>query len=233
MSSPINSTELKSFYSGLIISDGTIDKGVSKRAFSLRTINKDFAEYIKTFTEQHTNFNVRIEYKPAYVNFCNHKETWVVIIKANPYFAKMYHMFYDDYRKKYINKSMLNWLDLRGLANWYMSDGYCTNVGKTQGNITDCRVEFCNDCFSQSDNELFCKWLTEFGYKTNPIKRGNVYRARMSLYDAQKFFVDINPFVVPSMKYKLYMGITRNWFSEDYLKLKSDILAHELAFKPL
>lgn len=233
MTSQINSTELKSFFSGLIISDGYICKGVSKRAFQLKTVNKDFAMYLEDFTNTYTNFKTRVRYLPYRLdaNGVNHKEHWEFTIFANPYFAKLYHVFYDDYRKKYINKDMLAWLDLRGLANWYMSDGYCTNVGKTKGNVINCRVEFCNDCFSYEDNLLFCEHLTKMGYKTNPIKRGKFYRARMGLYDAQKFFVEINSFVVPSMKYKLFMDIERPWFSQEYLNLKSDILAQGLAYK--
>ena len=233
MTSQINSTELKSFYAGLIISDGYIAKGVSNRAFILRTINKDFAEYIESFTQAHTNFTTRIKYLPAKIdnNLVHHKEHWEFSTKAHPYFAKLYHIFYDDYRKKYIHPDMLSWLDLRGLANWYMADGYCTNVGKTKGKIVNCRVEFCNDCFTYDDNLLFCKYMSGLGYKTNPIKRGNVYRASMSLYDAQRFFVEINQYIVPSMKYKLYMNIQRPWMTDEYLLLKSDILAQGLAYK--
>ena len=100
-----------------------------------------------------------------------------------------------------------------------------------KGNIVDCRVEFCNDCFTYDDNVLFCNYLTSKGYKTNPIKRGSFYRARMSLYDAQRFFVEINQYVVPSMKYKLYMGIDRPWMTQEYKELKSYISAQSLAFK--
>lgn len=233
MSTPLTATELRSFYAGLILSDGFIENGVSKRAFSQKTINEDYADYILSYTNEHTNFKVVKRYLPFRQSRdgVNHREHWEIRIKAHPYFAKLFHLFYDDYRIKYINPKVLNWIDLRGLANWYMSDGYVTNVGKTKGKIVDCRVEFCNDCFTESDNLLFCNWLTDFGYRTRPIKRGKFFRARMSLFDAQRFFVDINPFVVPSMKYKLFMMVDRDWFSEDYTQLKSDIEAQGLAQK--
>ena len=232
MTTPITATELRSFFAGLILSDGSIDRGITNRAFSQASVNRDFIEYIDSFTQTYTNFKSNIVYIPAYSKLgINHKESWRFRINAHPYFAKLYHLFYDDYRKKYINPKVLNWLDLRGLANWYMSDGYCTNVGKTKGNIVDCRVEFCNDCFTYDDNVLFCNYLTSKGYKTNPIKRGSFYRARMSLYDAQRFFVEINQYVVPSMKYKLYMGIDRPWMTQEYKELKSYISAQSLAFK--
>lgn len=233
MTSQISATELRSFYAGLILSDGTIDKGVSKRAFALATVNEDFADYIIDFTKTYTNFEITKKYSPAKLDSKNvqHKQYWTVSIKANPYFAKLYHLFYDDYRKKYINPKVLNWLDYRGLANWYMSDGYCTNVGKTKGLVVGCRVEFCNDCFSFNDNQIFCNWLSNFGHKTKVIKRGSCYRSRMSLYDAQVFFVKISDFIVPSMRYKLFMNVERSWFTEDYKTLKSDILAQGLAFK--
>ena len=233
MPTPITATELRSFYAGLILSDGTVDKGVSKRAYTQKTINKDFADYIKNFTDTYTNYKSTIRYFPARIdkNKVNHKEHWGFIVKAHPYFAKLYHLFYDDYRTKYLNPKVLKWIDHRGLANWYMSDGYVTNVGKTKGKIVDCRVEFCNDCFTLEENEIFCEMMRRLGYTTRVVKRGKFYRSRVSLYDAQKMFVDIYPFVVPSMRYKLFMNIDRKWFTKEYEELKSDILAQGLAFK--
>ena len=42
----MNSTKLRGYLTGLILGDGSIDKGVQKRAFSIKSINKDFIEKI-------------------------------------------------------------------------------------------------------------------------------------------------------------------------------------------
>lgn len=38
----MNSSELKGYLTGLIVGDGYIDGGVTKRAFAIKSINKEF-----------------------------------------------------------------------------------------------------------------------------------------------------------------------------------------------
>jgi hypothetical protein len=50
-----------------------------------------------------------------------------------------------------ISEKALNWLNPEGLANWFMSDGYITLVGKTKGIIKDRRVEISTDRYKKED----------------------------------------------------------------------------------
>lgn len=219
----LNSNELKSFYAGVILGDGTIDKGVHKRSLTMASIQKDFVTYLDDFTKQYTNFETFVKEKNATVdkNGVNHKKHWIFGIRAHPYFNKIYHQFYDDYRKKYINKEILNVLDFRGLANWYMGDGYITLVGKESNNITSRRVQLCTDCFTKSDNELIASWLSEkFGYDTSIIKRQRFYRINIKLKSAQNFLMDIKDFILPCFYYKLDLKFETkpNWMRNDYFE---------------
>ena len=54
----MNTTELESYLTGLILGDGYIDKGVTSRAFYLKTINKEWAEKVYLDLEKTTNFKV-------------------------------------------------------------------------------------------------------------------------------------------------------------------------------
>lgn len=40
----MNSSELKGYLTGLIIGDGTIGKGITKRSFAIKSICKDFID---------------------------------------------------------------------------------------------------------------------------------------------------------------------------------------------
>ena len=238
----ITATELRAFYTGLILSDGSIDKGVRNRAMTLKTINEDFAQYIIDFTRMYTNFPNKSVYKPARISpdGVNHKEHWAVSIGACPYFAKLYHYFYNDYRIKRLTPQCVSWLNTtQAWANFYMSDGYVCNVGKNSGFIRDCRVDFCTDNFTEEETIKLAKQFSNFfNAKTTIVRRKKndmtMFRFRVSVYDAQDFLVNIDPYVVPSMKYKLIMGYSkpRKWFTKEYcLLLNRYNSAHPLNIK--
>lgn len=229
----MNSSKLKGYLTGLILGDGHIDKGVSKRAFSIKSINFDFIEEIQSTLSETTNFTMYIKQIPSsYKDGVNRKAYQELRIKAHPYFAKKYHYFYNDFKKRVITTTTLSWLNLEGLANWYMSDGYITLVGKTKGIIKDRRVELSTDRYSYNDVLKIKRYFEEsFGYKVKIIdrKRNNQYRIRISLKDAQDFFVMIRPHVVDSFLYKLDMkyDYKPEWMTEEYYSLMKYISQRE------
>lgn len=227
----MNSSELKGFLTGLIFGDGFIDKGVTKRAFRIKSINYDFLEYIKEQLEDCTNFHIEIQpHKARSTPECNHKEYWELYIQAHPYFSKKYHHFYDDYKHRISSKEALSWLNPIGLANWYMGDGYICLVGKTKGMIRDRRIDICTDRYSKSTVESMQKMLkNSFDLDTSIIKRNNTYRIRVLKNSYLKFYNIVFPHLVPSMQYKLYFGyeVQPKWMDNEMWliqnKLKSAI----------
>jgi hypothetical protein len=51
----MKSSELKGYLTGLILGDGTIDKGTTKRAFRIKSINFDFIDKIEKDLKDTTN----------------------------------------------------------------------------------------------------------------------------------------------------------------------------------
>lgn len=229
----MKSSELKGYLTGLILGDGTIDKGVTKRAFRIKSINHDFIANINDNLRKNTNFDIRVRYFQATkrdgVNRQSYSELY---IKAHPYFNKKYNHFYNDYRQRRITTESLSWLNLRGLAAWYMSDGYVVHVGKKSGVIKDRRVELSTDRYRKEDVIKIQKHLEdEYGFVTRLVHRGKgVYRLRMSLLSAQHFFVMIEPYVVPSMRYKLLMSYEYKpkWMTLEYYDLMNRLQSAEL-----
>lgn len=227
------SSELKGFITGLILGDGSIDKGVTKRAFRIKSINHDFIRYIGEVIRKSTNFDVKITYHPAtYKDGVVRKSYSELYIKAHPYFNKKYNHFYNDYRKRRITTEALGWLNPRGLAAWYMSDGYIVQVGKRSGTIKDRRVEIATDRYTKTDVEKMQRFFeNRYGFKTSLVKRKKgVYRLRISLLDAQHFFVMIEPYVVPSMRYKLNLNYDYRpkWMTDEYYDLMLRLQSAEL-----
>lgn len=205
----MHSSELKGYLTGLILGDGHIDNGITKRAFEIKSIHFDFVQKIKNDIESCSTFKINIKHCPDYTSNdgTHHKESWVLRIKAHPYFNKKYHHFYDDYRNRTFSNEATSWLTPNGLANWYMSDGYVCLVGKEKGRVYNRRVEFCTDRYPKSIVEKLSKMLRDkFNIESSVIKRGCFYRLRIRATSYQTFINLIYPYIVPSMQHKLYLG---------------------------
>jgi hypothetical protein len=222
----MNSTELRGYLTGLILGDAYIDNGVQNRALRLKSINKDFLDKVYTDISSVTNFKIIVkEYQESVRDEVNHKKYWELYIKAHPYFSKIYHYFYDDYRNRYISDWALNYLNTQGLANWYMSDGYVTLVGRESNVISNRRVEFCTDRYGEIGAERVAAYLNSLGYEARSFRRGGVYRVRLAIKTAQNFLIDISQYIVPSMQYKLYLAYDYrpSWMTDAYYNLMNDI----------
>lgn len=229
LSKGINSSELRGFLTGLILGDGYIDKGVRKRSFSIKSINKEFIDYISKCLDKVTNFQWFVRHKPAYYAAgCAHKESWEFVVKAHPYFSKIFHYFYDDRRHRKIQSKTLSWLTPRGLANWYMSDGYVCLVGKTKGTIIDRRVDICTDRYFKEDVILMTTLLKKkFNIDASIIRRNCTYRLRINKSSYEDFFNLISPYVVPSMYYKMYLGYENkpSTFSDEFWEFQQSLIS--------
>lgn len=114
--------------------------------------------------------------------------------KFIPYFEKHYSQ---GKRKKFFKKDIINDLDARGLAYWYMDDGkygkYCAylcvgDISPEEGGflIEGLKNKFGLNCTLQAHNK-------DKGY----------YNIYIKAESRNKFFTLIYPYIIPSMKYKL------------------------------
>lgn len=230
----MNSSQLKGFLTGLILGDGHIETGVQKRALSIKSINFDFIEMIEKVLNETMNISLYTkEHETSEKKGVKRKAYKELRTKAHPYFAKKYHYFYNDYRERKITFDALNWLNPEGIANWYMSDGYITLVGKTKGKISARRVQLCLDRYSEEDVEKVMKYFKEkWNWETRKVHRGNgVYRIEFRKESISSFFETIEPFIVRSFQYKLDLNFEDkpSWMSSNcwdiQLKVRDSISA--------
>lgn len=219
----MNSSELRGYLVGIIIGDGMIDKGTTARGMRIKSINTDFVEKIERDLRRVTNFNMVVKsHEASFRGGVNRRPFDELRVRAHPYFAKIFHQYYDDYRKRRITREEFSRITEAGLANWFMSDGYITKVGLTKGKIVDRRVEISTDAYTKEEVEMMVEVLGEkFSLRATVHKRGKTYRVRFSLYDAPKFLLMIAPHMVPSMFYKLNLAYDYqpNWMDDTYYEL--------------
>ena len=225
----MNSSEIKGYLKGLILGDASIHGGVTKRAMEIKSINRDFIDKIYRDLCKNTNFKVDVSQRKEYTDKdgVHHKTCYILRVKSHPYFAKKYHHFYDDNRRRIVSSEAMRWLTPEGLANWYMSDGYVCLVGKTHGEIRSRRVDISTDRYDRHTVERLAEMLTKrFSVHANVIKRQNRYRVRIHRDSYETFFSLIAPYMTPSMKYKMYLGYEKKpidmsddfWDFQDWLK---------------
>lgn len=223
----MNSSELKGYLTGLIFGDASIDKGVTKRALNIKSINKDFIDQIHNDLSSCTSFKMRVTEHPDQTRGnTHHKKYWELRVAATPYFNKKYHHFYDDMRHRTASKEALSWITPRGLANWYMSDGYICHVGKTKDKIVSRRVDIATDRYNLATVQKMCNMLFDrFGVGATVAKRGNTYRIRIGRESYERFFNLIKDYVCGSMKYKMYLGYEQQpmWMSNEFWEFQKEL----------
>jgi hypothetical protein len=90
-----------------------------------------------------------------------------------------------------------------------MSDGYICLVGKNKGNIYNRRIDICTDRYYEEDVDLIIKHFKDkFDLECSKNKRNKTYRTRIKNVSYEKFIDIIKPYIVDSMKYKMYLGYT-------------------------
>ncbi|KPV64140.1 MAG: ATP-dependent DNA ligase [Candidatus Bathyarchaeota archaeon BA2] len=120
----------------------------------------------------------------------------------------LYQRFYNE-GKKAMTKEILSMLDERGLAVWYMDDGYLAQSKY---------VELCTHGFTKEENNLIADFLNDEWqleakvYHKKPRKKSaGGYFIHLSKVGSMRFLTLINNFILKELRYKTYI---RRYHSE-------------------
>jgi len=124
----------------------------------------------------------------------------------------VFNQFYGE-GKKQVTKEIIENLTLLSIAVWYMDDG-STNFNYKEKERTGYNIKpvpsFCTDSFSIESCELLSKFLkNKFGIsnrlrKTKKLKNGDIpYNIIINKESFDDFISLIEPYIIPSMKYKI------------------------------
>lgn len=119
--------------------------------------------------------------------------TYCVKLPVNPCLFQLYNLLYIN-GKKTITKEFLQYFTIKSLAYLYMDDGYADQ--KT--------AYICTDNFNIDEQNILIDYLlSKFNLHFSSVNHGKYRRLRLSQYDFDRFCSLINPYIIPSLKYKL------------------------------
>ncbi len=166
---------------------------------------------------------------PKVTSIDNNGYPGVQIVKSHPYLRTVRRWLYSGGRKKASN--VIRFLTLQGLALWYMDDG-SLSYKKRDGRI-HARELHLNTYTDRDEAELTSKLLLErFGVALRPskhttqISKKEWWRLRCGSKEANNILALIDPFVIPSMKYKTDMKYL-NKVVYDYTRCRHERPASE------
>jgi len=155
---------------------------------------KEYLEYkyniLKNFAQEHgITSSLRLDKRTNKENLAYSFNT-----RQDRLFTDIYSLFYNPI--KYVNKKVLDELDERGLAFWYMDDGYLQNTNNP------C---LCTDSFTFSDNIIIQTYFKEKWEIICEIITTSENKNRISFKEENgiKFIEIIKPFIIPLFRYKL------------------------------
>lgn len=217
------SKEQKILLISLLIGDGTIS---SNYVFKLSHSNKQ-REYLNWKIQLLNNLNIKNNGLKEYISSCGYNKGSDVIytqLSINSTIKALRKSVYVP--KKRFTRNLLNWLDARGIAIWYMDDGFI-NINKSikrHGSIQ--RTIKISTCVDKETCEMMIeyfkeKWEIEF----RPfIEKSNMYSlATRTNDDTDKFIKIVKPYIeeVPSLLYKIRNCSTKENFIKNSSKCET------------
>lgn len=136
--------------------------------------------------------------------------SWYFHTKTFEELGSLYHYFYRD-KVKVLPESVFKFVTPLALAVWFMDDGSNTRESYTLS----------THCFSLKDQIRIIEFLKrEYGIIAKVVKDRLKFKIAIGRFGYQKFNTIIEPFVIPSMTYKICNP--RNDFPQKWENRKSN-----------
>jgi hypothetical protein len=124
-------------------------------------------------------------------------------MKSNSYFRILKKFMYVD-KIKYITSDVLNMLTPHGIAIWYMDDGHARRNISKDGFVSSVSTEIATCCSYEEVTTVINWFQSKYGIQFKPFKHVNgSFMIRCNTKDSHEFARLIQPFIIPSMLYKL------------------------------
>ncbi len=118
---------------------------------------------------------------------------------------------------KVVTNDILNHIDDLALAIWFMDDG-TTDWYERNSLTRNPTCKFCTDSFAFEEVQSICDAFEEmWNIVANPRQSGKKkngelkYRVGLNVEDTQKLFAIIEPYIIPSMRYKINRDAYHIW----------------------
>ena len=210
-SSKLTRKERKSAIIGMVLGDASLCRnrfrdgsyqGNAKLNMTHSIKQKEYMEYKMSILQPMFGYELKIQH--TYYSAGNDKKYPVVRLqtRVNTQLTGIRKMLYDsETNKKHVTREVLDMLDDRAVAIWYMDDG-CLSLPKERGKI----VILCTNSFTFAENELIRDWFYErygVSFNINEHKASGTYNLRRGISDAHKLLDAIKPYTIPLLRYKV------------------------------
>ena len=203
--------ESRNLLIALLLGDGTIS---NNNVFKLSHC-KEQRDYLEWKIEQLKNAGLRNNGLKEYVSVNGYnigKKVYYTQLNIIPFIKVLRRVFYKPY-KKLGNRKLLNRLDAKGIAIWYMDDGHI-NYRKTNGKVHGFYIKIAT-CIPKEELQIIIDyfkevWNIEF-YMFHEGKKENSYSLCCGTKEGIKFINIVKPYVeqVPSMIHKIQYDLSQ------------------------
>ena len=208
MKSKIN-RDSRNLLIAMLLGDGTISNNyVFKLSHGWQQ-----QEYLEWKIQQLNDAGIRNNGLKEYVSTCGYNTGSKVLysqMSIMPFIKVLRRVFYTP-KKVLGNRKMLNRLDAKGIAIWYMDDG-CINHRKTGDKIHGFYIRIAT-CVSKKELQIIIDYFKEVWNITfYAISEGRgTYSLCCGTQEGIKFINIVEPYVsqVPSMTYKIHYDLSQ------------------------
>lgn len=199
----------RSLLIAMLLGDGTIsNNNVFKLSHGI-----DQKEYLLWKIRQLNEAGIRNNGLKTYISSCGYnigKEVIYSQMNIIPFIKLLRKIFYKP--KKLIgNRKLLNRLDAKGIAIWYMDDGHI-NHRKTGDKVHGFYVKIAT-CLSKEENQIIIDYFKEvWNINFYQFSEGKgTYSICCGTKEGIKFIDIIKPYVsqIPSMTYKIHYDLSQ------------------------
>lgn len=162
----------------------------------------DYVDWLASVLERVTPTN-RYEWQPKMENA---KRQVMLQTRCHPFYTRFRERMYPN-GFKVVDPHYLTLLDWEFMAVWYQEDGSLSRDVRVGGN-TYAKIVLCTQAFSYGDNHFLRKVIKErldvdFNVDSCRQNGNQHYVLRLRSVDLAKFMDGVEPFILPSYKYKL------------------------------
>ena len=203
--------ESRNLLIALLLGDGTIS---NNNVFKLSHCEEQ-RDYLEWKIEQLKGAGLRNNGLKEYVSVKGYnigKKVYYTQLNIIPFIKVLRRVFYKPY-KKLGNRKLLNRLDAKGVAIWYMDDGHI-NYRKTNGKIHGFYIKIAT-CMPKEELQIIIDyfkevWNIEF-YMFHEGKKENSYSLCCGTKEGIKFINIVKPYVeqVHSMIHKIQYDLSQ------------------------
>lgn len=213
MKSKINK-QSRNLVIAMLLGDGTISNNFSfKMAHAIEQ-----QDYLTWKIKQLNNHGIRnngLKYYTSSAGYNVGKSVVYTQLNVLPLFRLLRRIMYKP--KKVINtRRILNRLDARGVAIWYMDDGHINVSYNQKGNVKSLHVKIAT-CQSKEDNQVIIDYFKDvWNISFYQFSEGRgTFSICAGTKEAKKFVAIIKNYVleIPSMWYKIRNKMTKDEFN--------------------